>query len=376
MSTLPVSGGDGTVAPTIHLEYIRSVAEAGEAAGVEAVEAFHRSLFLHRHGAELARQEQERLGCEARLGALELQWRKATQQLEEQERFVAAEEDGVADDQPNRPWNAWSRTMFWSAGLAIVALLVFGIFNISFNLLESGIVTFSEHPMRAYFWAALLPVGALAVKVGWDQIEGRRAQRWYAWACFVAGVAGMAAWLGAYASIYPSLSRTTEEQIRALSVFEGPEANGGASGGGAKSVDRLLVGGQAVAEIFLSALLGIYMSQLYAKHRPVVLAVNPVFAPFERERVSLESRLQDERGRLAQAVGAVTRLEHELAVFTAYARSLFLREQRALHDRGVQKQRIIERAAEELRGRLAALDEEPPVHTNGEPVATAGEGRR
>lgn len=63
--------------------------------------------------------------------------------------------------------------------LAVISLLVFGVFNVSFNLLESGIVTFTEHPVRAYLWAALLPVGALGVKVGrfWNlflKVQGAR----------------------------------------------------------------------------------------------------------------------------------------------------------------------------------------------------------
>jgi hypothetical protein len=41
--------------------------------------------------------------------------------------------------------------MFASALLGIIGLLVFGVLNVSVNLLESGLVTFLESPVRAYF---------------------------------------------------------------------------------------------------------------------------------------------------------------------------------------------------------------------------------
>ena len=354
MKTLPISGSEPSLAPAIHLEFIRSVVESRDPQGAETVDSFHRSLFLHRHGAELARQEQDRRGAEERVAALESQLRSATQHLEAQDKFLAANDQGTPDDLPSMPWNLWSRLMFIASGMAILCLLAFGVFNVSFNLLESGIITFSEHPIRAYLWGALLPVGALAVKIGWDLLESRRARSLYVWLCLALGLAGIGAWATAYASIYPTLSKTTEEQIRSLNVFDSPEP---ALSHGAKTIDMVLVLGQATAEIFLSAVLGIYMSQLYARHRPVSLAMNPSFTPFDEERRSLQVQLQRERSELAGATGAITRLEHELAVFVAYARSLFLREQAALQDRGAQQRRIIEEAAHELRLRLAALDE-------------------
>ena len=93
--------------------------------------------------------------------------------------------------------------MFAAALLGIASLIVFGVLNISFNLLESGLVTFMENPVRAYFWTALLPVGALGVKVGWDFLQNRRIRDMYLWACLALGVGGVLVWVAAYASIYP-----------------------------------------------------------------------------------------------------------------------------------------------------------------------------
>lgn len=101
---------------TLHLEFIRSMAEVEEApnAGGEAVEAFHRSLFLQQHAPEWERSRQEhRIRGEA----------------------VQGLEDRLA-----------------------------------------------------YLWAALLPVGALAVKVGWDVLASARLRTLYLWACLGIGL--------------------------------------------------------------------------------------------------------------------------------------------------------------------------------------------
>jgi hypothetical protein len=386
MSALPVSGEVGQIPLAIHLEYIRNVADGAEGDGAEAVEAFHRSLFLNRFGAELERCRQERETCEQRLAHLESRLRQADDRLGAEEKFVAAFDDGVADDQPNQPWNAWSRTMFGVAAAAIVVLLVFGVFNVSFNLLESGIVTFSEHPIRAYFWAALLPVGALAVKVGWDQLRGPRWKAFYYWTCLGLGLGGVLLWVAAYASVYPSLSRTAAEQIGALNVFEDPGAAAvgflsGTTAGGVKWVDMILVAAQAVAEIFVSAVLGIHMTQIYARHRPVRLAMNPTFAQFDAERSDLEARIGRERTALAVARGDQTRLENQLVVFVSYARSLLQRELAARRDRGQRRRVLIEEVAEQLKSRLEALDREDESNghsVNGrasEPPALSKEAR-
>src|SRR5881396_4294701 len=97
--------------------------------------------------------------------------------------------------------------MFIVGCLGIVCLITFGVWNISFNLLESGLITFRENPVRSYLWAALLPVGALAVKIGWDFLQDRRRRDVYLWSCLLLGMLGVIVWAGAYASVYPTLSK-------------------------------------------------------------------------------------------------------------------------------------------------------------------------
>lgn len=367
MSALPVPGSESQITSAIHLEFIRSVADNGDPSGAEAVETFHRALFLNQHGPDWERCTQERRTCEERLARLDAQLRQVDERLDGELKFVppAAAEPG--DDELPAPWNVWDRAMFVAATLGILGLLVFGVLNVSFNLLESGIVTFAEHPARAYLWAALLPVGALAVKVGWDSLRRDRTRDLYLWTCLGVGILGVLVWVAAYAAVYPSLSRTALEQLGSLDVFSGPVAApagdggflAGTTAGGVKVLDMLLVAAQAIAEIFLSAALGIFLTRLYARHRPVRLPANPVFVHFDAERRALEAEVTRERRALAEAVGNQTRLEQQLAVFLAYAGSLYRRETTARHDRAHRQRRLIEEIADELRSRLDALDRDP-----------------
>ncbi|MBL9127124.1 MAG: hypothetical protein JNL97_05740, partial [Verrucomicrobiales bacterium] len=251
------------------------------------------------------------------------------------------------------------------AALAILALLVFGVLNVSFNLLESGIVTFTESPLRAYFWAALLPVGALALKIGWDFLRSPPLRTAYLWVCLGTGLLAVLVWVGAYSSVYPTLSRTTAEQIAQLSVFsDAAPADAsllGTSADGIKRIDMLLVAAQAIAEICLSAALGMYMTQLYQRHRPVRLATNPSFVQYDDDREVLEREVERERVALAEAKGDEGRLENQLSVFVAYARSLYQREIAARKDRIQQKRVLIEEMAEQLRSRLDAIDRLPDL---------------
>lgn len=380
MSALPVPSSESQITSAIHLEFIRSVADSGDPAGAEAVEAFHRALFLNQHGSDLERFAQDRRTCEERLVRLDSQLRHVDERLDGELKFVPPVEGDDVDDEPNAPWNGWDRTMFVAAILGILGLLVFGVLNVSFNLLESGIVTFAEHPTRAYLWAALLPVGALAVKIGWDSLRRERGRDVYLWTCLGIGVFGVLVWVAAYAAVYPSLSRTPLEQLGSLDVFAGPTtapaADGGGSflnrttAGGVKVLDMILVAAQAIAEIFLSAALGIFLTRLYGRHRPVRLAANPIFVQFDSERRFLEAEVSRERRTLAEAIGNHNRLEHQLSVFLAYARSLYRKETTERHNRAHRQRRLIEEIADELRSRLDALDHEPERSGgNGESTA-------
>ena len=361
MRALAKNGQTESIAPAVHLEFIQNRATFAEGDAVEEVEAYHRALFLHHHARDLERFQQEVRIHEDQLGQFELALQEMNVRLSGVNKLIPAQLNGEPDIQPTSPWNAWDRAMFIGALAGICALLIFGVLNISFNLLESGLITFTESPMRAYFWAALLPVGALGVKIGWDFLQGQRLRDIYLWSCLTAGVAGVMVWLVAYAFVYPTLSKSTSEHIDSLSVFDQSSASSGFLAGtnaaGVKSADAVIVGGQAVAEIFLSAVLGIYMTVIYVRHRPVRLSQNPLYTQFDEERGSLAKSIATERLALAEARGNISRLENQMAALLSYAKSMFQKETAMQRDQNAQRIAVLEKISEQLRVQLAGVRE-------------------
>ena len=357
--TLPTPDA-AAIAPSVHIEFIQNQVGLPEAAALEEVEAYHRAVFLHHHAQKLERHAQDQKIHENRLHQLENQLQDVQSKLVGVERLVPVSHNGQPDLEPTAPWNHWDRLMFILSGVGALILMAFGVLNISFNLLESGLVTFVQNPVRSYFWAALLPIGALGVKVGWDFLQTPRLRDRYLWCCLILGVGGVAVWLTAYSTVYPTLSKSTAEHLASLSVFDSPAKDEGflrgATGGGAKVVDALIVAAQAIAEIFLSATLGIYMTILYQRHRPVVLAGNPVFTQLDKERASLETSIAAERLAMADAIGCQNRLKNELAALIAYARSLFRKEAATRLDQSQQKRVLLDQISEQLRTQLQSFE--------------------
>jgi hypothetical protein len=250
--------------------------------------------------------------------------------------------------------------MFVLGLLGIAALIGFGVFNISFNLLESGFVTFRENPIRSYLWAALLPVGALAVKIGWDSLYDRRHRSVYLWGCLAVGMVGVLVWVAAYACVYPTLSKGIDEQIAGLTVFDNqPRTNAGAQRvnfAGAKWVDVVTVAAQAVAEIFLSAVIGMYLTSLYSRHRPVRLAYDPAFAQLDQERRSIEDSIARERSALGEATGNLLRLENQLSALIAFGKSMFHKESAKRQNQAEKRQIILDQLSDHLRNHLDSAD--------------------
>jgi hypothetical protein len=352
----------GGITPPVHLEFIQNQLEnPGEStAAVAEIEQYHRALFLHHHAVEWEQARQKARTHAERLTFLESRLKETELGLSERPRLVPVVVDGREDTTPSPPWNAWELFMFAVCCLGIVCLIAFGVSNISFNLLESGFITFRENPVRAYLWTALLPVGALAVKVGWDSLQERRMRDRYLWFCLVVGVLGVLVWVAAYASVYPSLSKGINDQIASLTVFDGPAATGtpphSLNFAGAKWVDVITVAGQAVAEIFLSAVLGMYMTSLYARHRPVRLALDPATAQLDHERGRLEETIARERQGLGEANGHLVKLENQLAALLAYGKSMFHRESARRQDQTQKRQIILEQLSDHVRHHLDSAE--------------------
>jgi uncharacterized membrane protein YhaH (DUF805 family) len=349
---------EGEISPPVHLEFIQNQLEnpAASTAAVAEIEQYHRALFLHHHAVEWEQARQKARTHAERLAFLEGRLKETELRLTERPGLVPVMVDGREDTTPSPPWNAWELCMFAVCCLGIVGLIAFGVSNISFNLLESGFITFRENPLRAYLWSALLPVCALAIKVGWDCLQERRMRDRYLWFCLSAGVLGVLVWVAAYASVYPSLSKGINDQIASLTVFDGPTTSGAAPHGlnfaGAKWIDVITVAGQAVAEIFLSAVLGMYMTTLYARHRPVRLALDPETAQLDQERGKLEESISRERGGLGEANGNIVKFENQLAALLAYGKSMFHRETARRQDQTQKRQIILEQLSDHVRHHL------------------------
>ena len=350
-------------ADQIHLEFIRDQATSEAENGAESVQSYHRSLFLYRHAPELERWEEQARLHEHRLRGLELQLGELETQLTTLPHLLAnplAASEAEGHTTPaSTPWNGWDITMFVLAGVGVIGLLLFGIFNISFNLLESGLVTFQENPVRAYFWAALLPAGALAVKVGWDCLRSLRLRNLYLWGCLGAGLLGVLLWMAAYAAVYPSLSKGTAERIQSLSVFAAPTTEAGwllgSNSAGTRWIDILLVASQATAEIFLSSVLGIYMTLLFHRHHAQRSSKNPRFSQIDQRRLLLQTEVSQERMGLAEARGQRQRLEHQLTAVLAYAHSCWLLEVALRRDHTHQQRILLDQITSQLREQLSGL---------------------
>jgi len=125
---------------------------------------------------------------------------------------------------------------------------------------------------------------------------------------------------------------------------------------GAKWIDVITVAGQAVAEIFLSAVLGMYLTTLYARHRPVRLAYDPAFSQLSQERKSLEASIARERLGLGEATGNLLRLENQLSALIAYGTSVFHRETARRQDQAEKRQVILDQLSEHLRSHLDTVE--------------------
>jgi hypothetical protein len=365
------------IVPAVHLEFIQNQLENPNASGAEEIEQYHRALFLHHHAVEWETCRQKAKTHEDRLAFLEGQLKRTESELGERTGFVPVTADGEADSKPTPPWNTWDLTMFAACCLGIVCLITFGVWNISFNLLESGLITFRENPLRSYLWAALLPVGALSVKIGWDFLQDRKKRDIYLWTCLLLGMLGVLVWVAAYACVYPTLSKGVNEQIASLTVFNSP-AGASSSGfglnfAGAKWIDVITVAGQAVAEIFLSAVMGMYLTNLYLRHRLVRLARDPAFAQLTQARRHLEENIARERLNLGEATGNLTRLENQLAALIAYGKSMFHRETARRQDQTEKRQVILDELSDHLRHHLQAVETGNRLAANG---SAAGHNNR
>jgi hypothetical protein len=123
-----------------------------------------------------------------------------------------------------------------------------------------------------------------------------------------------------------------------------------------KWIDVITVVAQATAEVFLSAVLGMYMTAIYLRHRPVRLAGNPVFTELDEERRLLEQGIERERLAFAESKGSQTQLENQLSALLAYARSMFHQETVRHRDQSRQTRLRLDQITEHLRNQLRSVE--------------------
>ena len=83
------SDQNGTITPSVHLEFIQNQIGLPENESLEQIEAYHRALFLHQHAAEMERNQQEARIHEDRLVHLEMRLREIHMKLAGLEKLVA-----------------------------------------------------------------------------------------------------------------------------------------------------------------------------------------------------------------------------------------------------------------------------------------------
>ena len=115
-----------------------------------------------------------------------------------------------------------------------------------------------------------------------------------------------------------------------------------------------------------------YLTILYARHRPVRLARDPAFAQLEEERQVLEESIQRERAALGEAKGNLARLENQLAALVAFSKSMFHREAARRQDQSHKRQVILDQLSDHLRHHLEATE---PANRLAAGAAVAAAGR-
>jgi hypothetical protein len=117
----------------------------------------------------------------------------------------------------------------------------------------------------------------------------------------------------------------------------------------------VMVFAQAIAEIFLSAVLGMFMTMLYARHRPVRLSADPVFAKLDEERERLENQIAETRRGLATAKGRQKQFESQLAALANFAKSIYQKEISTRREQASQKEAILDQISHHVRTQLESI---------------------
>src|SRR5437667_11646047 len=127
MKTTTPKSNPESIVPAVHLEFIQNHLQNPTASGLESVEQYHRSLFLHHHAVEWEKYRQQARTHEDRIAFLEGQLNTTDLGLSARTKLVPVTVDGQEDIKPTSPWHAWDLLMFAGCGVEIGCLIAFGI---------------------------------------------------------------------------------------------------------------------------------------------------------------------------------------------------------------------------------------------------------
>src|SRR5258705_5887718 len=112
MKTTTPKSSPESIVPAVHLEFIQNHLQNPTASGLESVEQYHRSLFLHHHAVEWEKYRQQARIHEDRIAFLEDQLKNTDLGLSARTRLVPLSLDGQEDTNPSSPRDTWDVIMY------------------------------------------------------------------------------------------------------------------------------------------------------------------------------------------------------------------------------------------------------------------------
>src|ERR1041384_6954696 len=100
MKTIKGNSSPESIVPAVHLEFIKNHLQNPTAFGLESVEQYHRSLFLHHHAVEWEKHRQQARIHEDRIAFLEGQLKNTDVELSARSPLVPVTVDGQDDTKP------------------------------------------------------------------------------------------------------------------------------------------------------------------------------------------------------------------------------------------------------------------------------------
>jgi hypothetical protein len=318
--------------PQLDGTFIEAEAGAGDDAGASRVADHHRNLHTMARGGAMFTLERIRQKVEANLSSIGEGIVRLRAQLTKTRQW-----DDTPSAQPAKPWAWWEIGGAVLNGVGALACLFIDVHTYCVNLMESGLRTFREDPVSAYFYGGLalgLPVGLKTLLGRFGHKDGGVCRLWRGLA--IATVALCIAGFVAFALAYPSPGS-------APSGFGSLVGGAAAHSAESPEVQKVFSVLLMVVTGAISALLWHNLTTTLEEHRRSGREINEQWKVLREELERLEACRHIEM----ETLGAI---EGKLAEYRA--------EQNALVDSATNFYRALvgeKVAEEELRGKIAAI---------------------